>query len=123
MPATRRILEQFDVKDLEDGSKISVVVEECSELGNQSKPGVQIMAMGQYVTYEPLAVEKWAYQAGKQGVNTYLLEDKSWMVHQDQYIKHSLVLGSPPKARIEVKTRSRKEPVVKEYPLPFEIEM
>jgi hypothetical protein len=42
------------------------------------------------------------------------------MVHEDQYIKNYLVMGTPLKARVEVKTRSSK-PVVKEYVLPFEL--
>jgi hypothetical protein len=50
-----------------------------------------------------------------------LLEDKSWMVHEDQYVKNWLILGTPLKARVEVKTRSSK-PKVREYVLPFELE-
>jgi hypothetical protein len=43
--------------------------------------------MGQYVTFEPLAVERWAYQAQKAGKTELLLEDKSWLAHEDQYVK------------------------------------
>lgn len=40
----------------------------------------------------------------------------------DQFIRNSLVLGAPLKARVEVKTRRKAQPVVKEYPLPFALE-
>ena len=114
-------LDEWEVRDLEDNSTLKVYVESCTELGNQSKPGLQVIYMGQFVTYEPLVVERWAYQASKAGVTEYLLEDKSWMVYEDQYIKNSLVIGSPLKARVEIKTRSSK-PKVREYELPFELE-
>lgn len=53
-------------------------------------------------------------------VTDYLLEDKSWMVHTDQFVKNYLVLGSPLKAKVVVKTRSSKE-ITKEYDLPFDV--
>jgi hypothetical protein len=114
-------IDEWEVRDLEDNSALRIYVENCTELGNQSKPGIQVLYMGHYVTYEPLAVERWAYQAGKAGKCEYLLEDKSWMVHEDQYVKNWLIVGSPLKARVEVKTRSSK-PKVREYELPFELE-
>jgi hypothetical protein len=76
--------------------------------------------MGHIINYEPLFVERLAYQAYKAGVTDYLLEDYSWTYHEDQYVKNSLIIGSPLKARVEVKTRSSK-PVIKEYDLPFEV--
>lgn len=120
MANTRTILEEWAVKDLEDNSSIKIMVESCSELGNNAKPGIQVWYMGNIVTFEPNIVEQWAYKATKAGVTEYLLEDRSWMYHQDQYVKIYLILGAPLKARVEVKSRSSK-PVVKEYPLPFEV--
>ena len=116
-------LDEWSVKDLEDGSSINVYVESCTEVGNQGKPGIQVIYMGNIICFEPLIAEKWAYQASKNGETKYLLEDRSWTVHQDQFVKIYLVLGSPPKARVEVKTRSKKEPVAKEYDLPFQLEV
>nr|WP_295925151.1 hypothetical protein [uncultured Dyadobacter sp.] len=120
MANVKTVLDQWSVKDLEDNSSIQVIVESCTELGNDAKPGIQTLCMGQFVTYEPNIVERWAYQAGKQNVSEYLLEDKSWTFHEDQYVKYYLVLGSPLKARIVVKTRSSK-PVIKDFDLPFEV--
>lgn len=117
-----QVLDTIEVIDLEDNSKLTVVVQACSELGNKGLPGLQVFYMGYIVNYEPLHVERWAYQARKAGQDVLLLEDCSWNVHPDQYIRNSLVLGSPPKARVEIKTRSKSKPVVREYPLPFEIE-
>jgi hypothetical protein len=121
MADTRTKLDEWEVRDLEDNSSLRVYVESRTELGNKSLPGIQILYMGQYVTYEPLAVERWAYLARKAGTSEYLLEDKSWTVHEDQYVKNWLVLGSPLKARIEVKTRTSK-PKVREYDLPFSLD-
>jgi len=115
-------IDQFDVADLEDGSKLSIRAEHNTEMGNRGVPGLQIHYLGYIVNYEPMAVERWAYQASKKGEQVHLLTDYSWMVHEDQFIKNSLVLSTPPKARVEVKTRSRKQPVVKEYELPFKLE-
>jgi hypothetical protein len=121
MANIKTTVDEWEVRDLEDNSALRIYVESCTELGNQSKPGIQVLYMGHYVTYEPLAVERWAYQASKAGKSEYLLEDKSWMVHADQYVKNWLILGTPLKARVEVKTRSSK-PKVREYILPFELE-
>ncbi|MCE7065951.1 hypothetical protein [Dyadobacter sp. CY326] len=120
MANLKTVLDQWSVKDLEDNSAINVLVEACTELGNSGVPGIQVVSMGQIITYEPNIVEQWAYKAGKQNQEEYFLEDKSWTFHEDQYIKHYLVLGSPLKARITVKTRSSK-PITKEYELPFEV--
>lgn len=120
MSNTKTTIEEWSVKDLEDGSSLTIQVLDCTELGNQSKPGIQVCSMGSIINYEPLAVERWAYQASKAGVTEFLLTDHSWMVHEDQYVKNYLVLDSPLKAKVEVKTRSSK-PVIKEYALPFEV--
>jgi hypothetical protein len=120
MANVKTILDEWSVRDLEDNSSINVLVEQCTELGNNSKPGIQVLYMGNYITFEPLIVEQWAYKAGKANVTEYFLEDRSWTHHADQYVKIYLVLGSPLKAKVEVKTRSSK-PVIKEYALPFEV--
>jgi hypothetical protein len=116
----KTIIDEWSVRDLEDNSSINVLVENCTELGNRSLPGIQVLYMGNYITYEPNIVEQWVYKAGKANQTEYLLEDRSWMAHENQYVKIYLVTGSPLKAKIEVKTRSSK-PVIKEYPLPFAI--
>ena len=120
MSNIKTIIEEWVVKDLEDGSALHISVIACTELGNESKAGIQVCFIGNIVNYEPLITEQWAYQAGKANVVEYLLEDKLWMAHDDQYIKNYLVTGSPLKAKVEVKTHSSK-PVIKEYVLPFEI--
>lgn len=118
MAETKTMVEEFEVKDLEDGSKLRVAVLACSELGNQSKPGVQVHYMGNIVNFEPLICERMDYQAKKAGGGPMLLEGNSWVVHADQYVKVYYVPGAPPKARVEVKSRTS-SPVVKEYDLPF----
>lgn len=120
MVKEKTTLDQWSVKDLEDNSSINITVLNCPELGNQSLPGIQVYYMGYIVNYEPLIVERWAYQASKAGVEEYLLTDHSWMVHDDQFVKMYLVLGSPLKAKVSVKTRSSKV-ITKEYDLPFEV--
>lgn len=119
MANIKTIIEEWSVKDLEDGSSLNISVLNCSELGNDSKPGIQVCYMGSTINYEPNITERWAYQAEKTGATEYLLEDHSWMVHDDQYVKNYLIPGTPLKAKIVVKTRSSK-PVIKEYVLPFE---
>ena len=120
MSNVKTIIEDWAVKDLEDGSSLTIQVLGCTELGNESKSGIQVCYMGNTINFEPLQVERWAYQASKAAVAEYLLSDHSWMVHEEQYVKNYLVLGSPLKAKVEVKTRSSK-PVIKEYALPFEV--
>jgi hypothetical protein len=117
-----KVLDTIEVRDLEDNSKLTVVVQSCSELGNNGVPGLQVLYLGYTLNLEPLGVERWAYQARKAGKDVLLIEDNSWNVHPDQFIRNSLVLGTPPKVRVEVKTRSKAQPVVKEYALPFNIE-
>jgi hypothetical protein len=68
-------------------------------------------------------VERWAYQAFKQKTDTYLIEDHCWMVHEDTYVKNYLIVGETLKARIEVKVRSKAQPIVKEYDLPFTVDL
>ena len=117
----RTKIDEWQVRDLGDNSALRIYVEHCTELGNQGRAGIQVQYMGQYVTFEPLDVERWAYQAQKTGKTELLLEEKSWLAHEDQYVKNWLVLGSPLKARVEVKTCSSK-PKLREYALPFQLE-
>jgi hypothetical protein len=120
MSNIKTVIEEWSVKDPEDGFSLNIIVLGCTELGNQSKPGIQVCYMGNIINFEPLAVERWNSQAGKVNVSEYLLADHSWTVHEDQYVKVFLLTGSPLKAKVEVKTRSSK-PVIKEYELPFAI--
>ena len=117
-----KVLDTIEVTDLEDNSKLTVVVQSCSEMGNKGVPGIQVHYMGYIVNFEPLQVARWAYAAHKAGQEVFLLADNSWNVHPDQFIRNSLVLGAPLKVRVEVKTRSKSKPVVREYPLPFALE-
>lgn len=114
-----KVLDEIEVRDLEDDSKLRVAVVSCTELGNFGKPGLQVHWMGYIVNFEPNVAERWNYQAKKAGGGPLLLEDKSWLAHQDQFIKIYYVPGAPPKARVEVKSRTTDTPVVKEYALPF----
>jgi hypothetical protein len=120
MSNIKTVIDEWSVKDLEDNSSLTVSVISCTELGNQSKPGIQVCFMGTIINYEPVAVERLVYLAGKAGVTEYLLEEYSWMVHENQYVKNYLVLSSPLMVKVEVKTRSSK-PIIKTYSLPFEV--
>lgn len=113
------LIDEWSVKDLEDNSSLKILVEGCSELGNNARPGLRVMFIGYTINFEPNLVEQWVYKAVKEGLTEYIIKD-SWMVHADQYIKVSLLIGNPLKARVEVKTRSSK-PVVKEYELPIQV--
>ena len=115
-------IDEWEVRDLEDNSVITVLIEHNTEMGNKALPGLQVLCGGQIVNYEPLHVERWAYAAKKAGQSEYLLEDPSWTVYEDRYIKHYLLTGDKPRARVAVKVRSKDKPVVKEYELPFTIE-
>jgi hypothetical protein len=119
MANVKTLTDTIEVKDLEDGSKLRVEVFSCTEMGNESKPGLQMLYMGNFVNYEPVSAERMDYQARKVGGGPLYMEGSSWAVHEDQYVKVYYVPGTPPKARVEVKSRTSK-PVVKEYPLPFE---
>ena len=119
MPNIRTKIDEWEVRDLEDNSKIRVFVEHNSEMGNQSLPGLQVQVMGKLVNYEPLHVERWAYAAKKANQKEYLIEDGSWTAHADTYVKTLLIVEEKLKAKIEVKVRSNEKPVVKEYELPF----
>ena len=68
MSNTKTLVEQFEVKDLEDNSAIRVLVEHCTEVGNAGRPGVQVHYMGNIVCFEPLMAERLAYQAPIEGV-------------------------------------------------------
>ena len=115
-------IDEWGVRDLEDNSVITVLVEHNSEMGNNSLPGLQVICAGNMVNYEPLHVERWAYAAKKAGQSEFLLEDPSWQVFEDRYIKHYLVTGDKPRAKVSVKVRSKDQPVIREYDLPFTIE-
>lgn len=119
-------IDEWEVTDLEDNGVLRIYVEHNTEMGNRGVPGIQVwwtVAGGtSIVNYEPVHVERWAYQAQKAGVTDYLLADYSWVNHEDTYIKNSLVLGDKLKARVSVKVRSKKEPITKEYELPFTLE-
>lgn len=122
MSNTKTLVDSFEVQDLEDNSKIHVTVEHCTEVGNAGKPGVQVIYMGNIVCFEPLMAARLAYQARKAGTAEHFLADRSWAVHDDQFVKLFLVLGAPPQVRVEVKTRSRSKPLVKTYALPFSLD-
>ncbi len=93
MANIKTIIEQWSVKDLEDGSSLNISVIGCAEFGNQSKPGIQVCYMGNTVNDEPLIIERWAYKATKENKAEHLIEDNSWMLYKDQIIKNYLVLG------------------------------
>lgn len=101
------VLDTIEVRDLEDDSKLKVVVQFCSELGNNALPGLQVHYLGNILNLEPRQVERWAYQARKAGQDVILLNDHSWNAHADRFIRNSIVLGDPLKVRVETKTRSR----------------
>lgn len=117
----KTIIEEWQVKDLEDNSAIDVKVYSCTEMGNNSKPGIQLTYMGKMINFEPLAVERWVYEANKTEQSELLLSSHSWVVHKDRYVKVSLLTSTPLKAKIEVKSRSS-QPKIKEYELPFTVE-
>jgi hypothetical protein len=118
--ADKKLIDEIVVKDLEDGSALRVEVFECKELGNESKPGLQMLHMGQFSNFEPVMAERWAYKLRKENQKEMLL-DSSWTFHEDQYIKVYFLPGAPAKAKVIVKTRSSK-PQEKTYPLPFDAE-
>ena len=118
--ADKKLIDEIKVKDLEDGSTLRVEVYECPELGNEHKPGLQMLGLGQFSNFEPVTAERWAYQLRKENKTEKML-DSSWTAHEDQYIKVYFVPGAPAKAKVVVKTRSSK-PVEKVYPLPFDAE-
>ncbi len=120
MANEKTVIDEWSVKDLEDGSALTITVVSCTEMGNQSLPGIQVLYMGNTINYEPLITERWAYQASKTGTDEYFLEDNSWTHYENQFVKNYLVLGSPLKAKVSVKTRSSKV-ITKEYELPFDV--
>lgn len=116
-------VDEWQVRDLEDNAVINVYVEHNTEMGNQSLPGIQIYSLGHIINYEPLHAERWAYAAKKANQAEYLIEDNSWMVYEDTYIKYFLVTGEKPKAKVAVKVRSKEKEMVKEYDLPFALDL
>jgi hypothetical protein len=119
---TKTVLDTIEVKDLEDNSTLVATVYACTELGNKGVTGIQVLYQGNFVNFEPLSVERWAYQAQKAGTKEFLLQDYSWNVHADQFIRNYLILGDELKVRVEVKSRSKAKPVVRDFPLPFKLE-
>ena len=117
----KTLIDEWEVRDLEDNSVVSVSVSHNTEMGNKSLPGLQVLCAGQFVNFEPLHVERWAYAAKKAGNAEFLLADASWVIYEDRFIKYYLVTGQPMKAKIEVKVRSNDHAVVKEYELPFNL--
>ena len=116
-------IDEWEVRDLEDNGLLRIYIEHNTEMGNAGVPGIQVwytIAGGSYiVNFEPNHVEKWVYQAKKANVSEYLLVDHSWIQHSDTFIKNSLVIGETLKAKVEVKVRSNKDVITKEYDLPF----
>ncbi|WP_271766652.1 hypothetical protein [Aquimarina algiphila] len=117
----KTIIDEWSVKDLEDNTSLSIKIYGCTQMGNQSRPGIQVRYMGKMVNFEPLTVERWLYKASKTNQTEMLLSRHSWTIHEDRYVKVSLLTNTPLKAKIEVKTRSS-QPKIKEYELPFTIE-
>ncbi len=122
MTNTKTPIETFEVRDLEDNSTLRVHVEACTEVGNDGKPGIQIHYLGNIHCFEPRMAEQLAYRARKAGQTELYLEDRSWAVHADQFVKLHLELAATPRVRVEVKTRSKQKPVVKHYDLPFRLD-
>ena len=89
------VLDTIAARDLKDNSKLRVIVQSCSELGNNASPGLQVHYLGNILNLEPLQVERWAYQACKAGQDVILLDDHSWNAHADHFIRNSLVFGDP----------------------------
>ncbi|MEP7319413.1 MAG: hypothetical protein ABI921_11750 [Panacibacter sp.] len=116
-------IEEWQIKDLEDNSVIRIHVEHDTEMGNNAVPGIQVWCSAGIVNYEPLHTERWAYAAQKTNKAEYLIEDASWMIYKDTYIKNSLIIGEKLKAKVEVRVRSSSKPVIKEYELPFAINL
>lgn len=65
MANVKTTIDEWEVKDQEDNSCISVYVSHQTEMGNKSLPGLQVLCAGKIVNYEPLHVERWLYAARK----------------------------------------------------------
>jgi hypothetical protein len=119
-------VDEWEVRDLEDNGTLRIYVEHNTEMGNRGVEGIQVwytVGGTHIVNFEPVHFERWAYQAYKAQTDTLLLTDYSWAEHEDTYIKNYLVVGDTLKARVEVKVRSKMKPIVKEYDLPFSVEL
>jgi hypothetical protein len=46
MANVKTVLDEWAVKDLEDGSSLRIAVVGCTELGNESRPGIQVSLHG-----------------------------------------------------------------------------
>jgi class 3 adenylate cyclase len=115
-------LDSFAAADDSDGSQILILVRRCDELGNDRKRGLQVIyLLGNalyYATYEPNSVARLASAAGPGAV---LDRDQSWIGDETQYLHNTLLPGTPPQLRVDVKTRSMTAPLSKTYPLPFDM--
>ena len=67
MANIKTMIDEWEVRDLEDNSSLKIGVASCTELGNKGVPGIQVYYLGYIVNYEPLIVEQWAYKASKSG--------------------------------------------------------
>ncbi len=120
-------LDEWEVRDLEDDSVFRIIVEQCEKLGNDNKPGLRIRYViantGYYFVIEPRSATKWAYQARKAGKGVFVVDNCSWLKHDDQFIRNSIVIGPEGslKARVEVKVKSSSKPTMKEYDAPFKV--
>ena len=119
-------IDKWEVRDLEDDQTYKIEVESCTELGSKGMPGLRIKyyigGTRYYCIYEPLTCEKHAYDAKKAGGGPYPIPNKSWTRYEDRWVKNELITeGGTLKARVSIKVRSKDEPVVKEYDLPFEL--
>ncbi|MBX3458956.1 MAG: hypothetical protein KF696_03185 [Planctomycetes bacterium] len=119
-----KVIDEFEIRDLEDNVHYRISVEACDELGNKSKPGLRIRYSVPGGTYacviEPYLGEKWIYDARKAGLTEYFIKDRSWTHYDNAWVKNYIVIdGDKLKARVEVKVKSREKPEVREYDLPF----
>jgi hypothetical protein len=120
-------IDEWEVRDLEDDSVFRILVEHCEKLGNDNKPGLRIRYViantGYYFVVEPRGAAKWVYKARKASTDVYVVEDHSWLKHEDQFIRNSIVIAKDGalKARVEVKVKSASKPKLKEYDVPFKV--
>ncbi|MEZ4901251.1 MAG: hypothetical protein R2822_05555 [Spirosomataceae bacterium] len=61
-------IDEWEVRDLEDGGVLKIYVEHNTEMGNRGVPGIQVWYTMQEIAicqFRAVHVEKWAYQAQK----------------------------------------------------------
>ncbi|MBX3474664.1 MAG: hypothetical protein KF754_09800 [Planctomycetes bacterium] len=119
-----KVIDTFEIRDLEDNFHYHVQVEACDELGNKSKPGLRVRysvpAGSMACVIEPYLAEKWIYDTRKAGQTEYLIKDRSWIHYDNAWLKNYIVIvGDKLKARVELKVKSREKPEIREYDLPF----